>query len=93
MHTIHTLSLTCKEATAAASLKTEGKITIVMSIRLWIHFISCPPCKRFMKQIRLILKRIRLYPESAPLEQLSGEKKQRIQEMINTMRTDKDAEF
>jgi hypothetical protein len=86
MKTVHTLSLTCKEATDAFSRQEEGQLSLFLRIRLFLHRLSCTPCRRFFNQCKLILKGIRSYRESAsvtPLHQLDAEKKQQIQEQLN----------
>jgi hypothetical protein len=88
MKTIYNISLTCKEATAASSRLEEGKLSWSLRIRLLLHYMSCPPCRRFMNQFKLILKGIRSYRQTAadkPSHQLSPEKKESIQEKINKL--------
>ena len=89
MRTIYKISLTCKEATTASSMKEERKLSLLMSIRLLMHYISCPPCRRFINQFKLISKKIRSYRQTTanqPLHQLSPEKKQQLQERINKLK-------
>lgn len=89
MNTIHKISLTCKEATDAISRKEEGHLSFSLRIRLYLHYISCPPCRRFISQCKLILKGIRSYRESAsvtPLHQLDAEKKKQLQEQIDKLK-------
>ncbi|HSH65605.1 MAG TPA: hypothetical protein VLB84_07365 [Bacteroidia bacterium] len=88
MNTIHKISLTCKEATEASSREEEGKISLFLKIRLYLHYLSCPPCRRFINQFKLILKGIRSYNKSViakPLHELSPDKKKNIQEQINKL--------
>jgi len=88
MKTIYKISLTCKEATAASSMKEEGKLSLFLAVRLFLHYMSCPPCRRFINQFKLILKGIRSYRRTAsdkPLHHLSPEKKQSLQEKINKL--------
>lgn len=89
MKTTYKISLTCKEATTIASMKEEGKLSWSLSIRLFMHYMSCPPCRRFINQFKLILKGIRSYRQTAadkPLHQLSPEKKQDLQDKINKLK-------
>lgn len=89
MRTVYKISLTCKEATTASSIKEEGELSWSMAIRLFMHYISCPPCRRFIKQFKLISKGIRSYRDTTankPLHQLSPEKKQDLQEKINKLK-------
>lgn len=86
MKTTYKISLTCKEATTASAMREEGKLSWSMAIRLFMHYISCPPCRRFIKQLKRISKRIRLYYTTTaekPLHQLSPEKKQHFQDQID----------
>lgn len=88
MRTIYTISLTCKEATEASTRKEEGKLSLFMRIRLFLHYMNCPPCRRFINQFKLILKGIRSYRQSVatkPMHQLSPEKKQSLQEKIDKL--------
>jgi hypothetical protein len=88
MSTVYRLKLTCKEATCFSSKKEEGKLTFFLQLRLLMHYISCPPCRRFINQCKLLAKKIRRYREglsAAPTHQLSAEKKQSLQEQINTL--------
>lgn len=89
MKTVYKISLTCKEATTVSSMKEEGKLSWSMAIRLFMHYISCPPCRRFMNQFKLLSKKIRSYHQTTadnPLHQLSPEKKQALQEKINKLK-------
>lgn len=88
MNTVHKLSLTCKEATDAFSRKEEGRLSYFLRIRLFLHYISCPPCRRFFNQCKLILKGVRSYRESAsvaPTHQLDADKKKQLQEQIDKL--------
>ncbi len=88
MKTTYKISLTCKEATAASSMKEEGKLSLSMTIRFFMHYISCPPCRKFINQFKLISKKIRSYRQATadkPLHELSPEKKQSLQEKINKL--------
>jgi hypothetical protein len=88
MSTVYHLKLTCKEATYLFSKKDEGKLSLFLRIRLLMHWISCPPCRHFIRQCKLIAKRMRTYREelsAAPTHQLTPEKKQSLQEKINKL--------
>jgi hypothetical protein len=88
MSTVYRLKLTCKEATYLSSQKEEGKLSLFMRVRLLMHYISCPPCRRFINQCKLIAKRIRTYRNglsTTPTHQLTPEKKQSLQEEINKL--------
>ena len=69
----------------------EGRISFFLRMRLFIHYLSCPPCRRFINQCKLILKGIRSYRESVtvtPLHQLDPEKKKKMQETIDKQSQD-----
>jgi hypothetical protein len=88
MSTVYRLKLTCKEATYLSSKKEEGKLTFFLQLRLLMHYISCPPCRRFINQCKLLAKKIRRYPEGlseGPAHQLPAEKKQSLQEQIDKL--------
>jgi hypothetical protein len=88
MSTVYRLKLTCKEATYFSSQKEEGKLFFFMRVRLWMHYISCPPCRRFINQCKLIAKKIRTYRDGlsiTPTHQLTPEKKQSLQDEINKL--------
>jgi hypothetical protein len=88
MNTVYRIKLTCKEATYLSSKKEEGKLTLFLQLRLLMHYISCPPCRRFINQCKLIAKKLRRYREglsAAPTHELPPEKKQSLQEQINKL--------
>jgi hypothetical protein len=88
MNTVHKISLTCKETLQAHSMQEEGFLPFFLRLRVMLHYISCPPCRRFIKQYKFILKRIHAYRESTsatPLHQLDPEKKNQLQEQINKL--------
>ncbi len=88
MSTVYRFKLTCKEATYLSSKKEEGKTSLFLRMRLLMHYVSCPPCRRFINQCKLIATRIRSYRETvstAPTHQLPPEKKQNLQEQIDKL--------
>lgn len=88
MITVHRVKLTCKEASYLSSKEEEGVLTLSLRVRLLLHWISCPPCRRFIRQCKLIAKKIRTYREglaATPAHRLTPEKKQSLQEEIDKL--------
>ncbi len=51
---LHTLILTCKEATLLIEKREAGKISFVERIRLKAHLWICDACKIYEKQSKII---------------------------------------
>ena len=87
MKNVHKQSEACKQAMEAYTRREEGEhLPLFLRLRVSLHIILCPPCRRFIQQFKLILREIRSYRESAsvtPFHQLDPERKQRIQEQLN----------
>ncbi len=86
MHTIHKISLTCKEATCLSLITDEKTIPLFSRARLLLHRLTCPPCRRFMNQLAIISGALANYRESIfsrPPHHLSSEKKQAMQEELD----------
>lgn len=53
--------MTCKEATYFTHLAEEGKLSLWLRLRLFMHLRMCPPCLRFKVQTKQLVARLRGY--------------------------------
>ena len=81
-HTTKGIKISCKEATYLSSLYQAGKLSRADKAKYLLHLMVCPPCYRFVKQVKKIAKLLSLYFKSfndkTPY-QLSDQKKQDFQ--------------
>jgi len=78
----------CKQATQLALKREERKLSIMESIRLSYHLFYCGPCRKFIKQSRLINrigKELAQTIFNRPRFPLSEERKQSIQQQIDSL--------
>ena len=85
MSTTYKIILTCKDATFLSSQKEEGKLSFGTQLKMMIHLMGCPPCRRFIAQSKLIFKSAHHYKDSLLSNHLSTDKKQSIQDTINEL--------
>ncbi|MNF26648.1 hypothetical protein D3C76_322970 [compost metagenome] len=57
--------LTCKEQVARSSDYLDGQLSYRGKLMMRHHLMFCPNCRRFMHQMRLMQKTLRVMPEDA----------------------------
>ncbi|GAB4123637.1 MAG: hypothetical protein OHK0045_03430 [Raineya sp.] len=81
---LHTLILTCKEATLLIEKREAGKISFVERIRLKAHLLMCEACRLYEKQSKIIEKVLRKVSSKKNKEKLDEAVKQKIIEKIQS---------
>ncbi len=55
--------LTCKEQVARSSDYLDGQLTFRERLLVRHHFMFCPNCRRFIRQMRLMQATLRIMPD------------------------------
>jgi hypothetical protein len=53
--------LSCKETTALASHRLDGKLPLSMRIKMWMHLLICVYCRDYAKQLKTVVAVIARY--------------------------------
>ncbi len=48
--------MNCQQATLLCEKQSEGKITLLQRVGVWLHFAHCSLCRLFLKQTEIISK-------------------------------------
>ena len=76
--------INCKESTLLSSKSLDTSLSISERIKQKIHFILCPPCNYFYKQIIFINKSIHALKHNNTIE-FDENKKKLMQEKIDEL--------
>src|SRR5881398_1996424 len=76
---------TCPEVVRILSLGMDKQLSLMMRMKLWIHYLMCSFCQRYMKQLKYIRQVSREFPDK--IGELSdatlpAEAKQRLKEAL-----------
>lgn len=80
------MKITCKEATYLSAKAETRKLGLYSKVRLLLHQLLCPPCRRFVVQARLIthyFKQIKPKDKADLGYKLSEQTKERIKKHID----------
>lgn len=83
---LKTMKLTCKEATYLSAKGEDGRLGLYDRIKLLMHQLICPPCRRFAiqtKKIKDYFKQIKVADKPNLSDKLSEESKERIRKHID----------
>jgi hypothetical protein len=86
MTLLNKITPNCKEATLYAQKAEEEKITFSERVKLLFHLLYCAPCRKFVKQSKLLSQAIYNYTHhlsNNSSNSLSSNAKERMQEKIN----------
>jgi hypothetical protein len=56
---INKLMITCSDATNYVSKREEGKLSLKLRFRLFLHFLICKYCHLFARQNKLITNKVK----------------------------------
>ncbi len=76
--------LTCKEQVARSSDYLDGQLTFRERLLVRHHFMFCPNCRRFIRQMRLMQATLRIMPDEpvkdadALAERLAAERRKEV---------------
>ena len=76
---------TCPEVVRILSLGMEKRLSLMMRMKLRIHYFMCSFCERYMKQLKYIRQVSREFPErigEVSDEKLPAEAKARMKEVL-----------
>jgi hypothetical protein len=84
------LEITCRHATFLTSKKEEGKLSLWLSLLLYLHLKECGPCRSFTKQTGIIKDHLLRFKEQSQDYDYSGLKlsessKSTLQQKINSI--------
>jgi len=82
--------LTCKTVSRKVSAAMDEPITLADRLRVRMHLLMCPACRRFEQQMEILRVAIRSLWKEAPVEQqpgsdaaLSAEASSRIKQVLD----------
>jgi hypothetical protein len=76
---------TCPEVVRILSLGMDKQLSLMMRMKLRIHYLMCSFCERYMKQLKYIRQVSREFPDKIGElsdAKLSNEAKQRLKEAL-----------
>ena len=76
---------TCPEVVRILSLGMDKRLSLMMRMKLRIHYLMCSFCQRYMKQLKYIRQVSREFPEKigeVSDAKLPAEAKQRLKEAL-----------
>lgn len=85
MKLLKSIMINCQESTLLSSKAVEQPLSLSEKFKQRIHLMLCKPCKFFSDQIRMIHTTLKSVQNDRGI-QFSVEKKQALQEKINTLK-------
>ena len=79
---------TCKEFVPMLSESLDGKLSLYKKIIIKLHLLACPPCVRYLKQIKFLSDATHKCDENllhhAPDAKLSNDARERLKDLLKT---------
>ena len=77
----------CREVVRILSQQMDHELSLIMRLRLRLHFLACCWCERYMKQLHYLRETARRFPEHADegrAPALSPEARVRLKDVLNS---------
>lgn len=55
--------LSCKDTTALASHRLDGRLPISTRLHLWLHLLICVHCRRYVQQLRVVTATLKQFAQ------------------------------